>query len=257
MLTINFKSNNNLISNKIWDALAGFYWASVHHNLPAALWRYPNCDAPQAVVDLSGTVHPVKIDFTRKESGFAFAPFVNNGGNETLFIKADLFLSETGLHSYTNRTGSNGHTTGPEIGFLDTFQNLADNPHRSQDNWFTPPASRQTDTISTKAAFCDLVQEAISYIQSTGIKKIVTSRATETSLPPNLDPVTIFELLCRRYPHAFVSLVSIPDLGTWLGASPELLLSLNPGLLTGHALVSRHLGFQRIRRASAGERLYP
>ena len=236
MLTINFKSNNNLISNKIWDALAGFYWASVHHNLPAALWRYPNCDAPQAVVDLSGTVHPVKIDFTRKESGFAFAPFVNNGGNETLFIKADLFLSETGLHSYTNRTGSNGHTTGPEIGFLDTFQNLADNPHRSQDNWFTPPASRRTDTISTKAAFCDLVQEAISYIQSTGIKKIVTSRATETSLPPNLDPVTIFELLCRRYPHAFVSLVSIPDLGTWLGASPELLLSLSDQSLSTVAL---------------------
>ncbi|MEW5960612.1 MAG: chorismate-binding protein, partial [Chloroflexota bacterium] len=78
--------------------------------------------------------------------------------------------------------------------------------------------------------------EAISYIRATGIKKIVTSRATETPLPPHFEPVTAFELLCRRYPHAFVSLVSIPTIGTWLGASPELLLSLSEQKLCTVAL---------------------
>jgi isochorismate synthase len=48
--------------------------------------------------------------------------------------------------------------------------------------------------------------------------------------------VTAFEALCRRYPDAFVSLVSIPGLGTWLGASPELLLSLSDNNLSTVAL---------------------
>lgn len=227
---------NDLVFNKYWDALAGFYQASVRHNLAVALWRAPHGDAPYALVDLSGTVQPIKIDFTQKIPGFAFAPFLNEEGKETLFLKADLYLDQMGLQLQPNQAGSNGHLASHTTRFLDTFQELAGNPQRQDQNWFTAPKNRQADLISTKEAFCHLVQEAITFIQSTGIKKIVTSRATETPLSPHFDPVTAFELLCRRYPHAFVSLVSIPTIGTWLGASPELLLSLSDQSLCTVAL---------------------
>jgi isochorismate synthase len=39
-----------------------------------------------------------------------------------------------------------------------------------------------------------------------------------------------------RYPTAFVSLVAIPGIGTWLGASPEQLLTLDDQVLTTMAL---------------------
>ena len=236
MLHTNLKSNNTLILNKHWDALAVLYQASIDHKLPVALWRYPNGDVSQGVVDLSGTVQPVKIDFTKNTPGFAFAPFVNEGGRETLFINADLYLNRTGLQIFPTGRDGNSQVERNKIRFLDTFQDLIANPQRAQVNWFTAPQSPQVDSISTKEAFCRLVQDAIAYIQATGIKKIVTSRATETLLPPNFDPVTAFELLCSRYPHAFVSLVSIPTIGTWLGASPELLLSLSDQKLCTVAL---------------------
>ena len=235
MFPNNFKANHKLNLKEYRAALAGFYQASVQHNLPAALWRYPHQADPQALVNLSGAVQPVKIDFTQKSSGFAFAPFVNEAGQETLFIKADLHLNRTGLHVYPRLAGDNDQRARYEAGFLDTFRELS-NKSASPGHWFTAPPDQQTEAISTKAGFCQLVQEAISYIQSSGIKKIVTSRATETLLPPNFDPVTTFELLCRRYPHAFISLVSIPTVGTWLGASPELLLSLSEKRLSTVAL---------------------
>ncbi len=236
MLATKAKPNNSPVSNKYRDALAGFYRASVQHNLPAAFWRNPQQDTPQAVVDLSGAAQPVTIDFTKKTSGFAFAPFVNDGGKETLFIKADLRLDRTGIHFNPKLTGSNGHQMRRKSWFLDTFQELMDQPLRPDGAWFMASPDRQTDAISTQAEFCHLVQKAISYIQASGIKKIVTSRASEIPLPPNFDPINAFELLCRRYPQALVSLVSIPSVGTWLGASPELLLSLSDQKLSTVAL---------------------
>ena len=216
--------------------MAGLYQASVKNSLPVALWRYPNNDDSQALVDLSGTVRPVKIDFTEKRSGFAFAPFVNEEGKETLFLKADFYLNQTGLHVHPDLTGRNGHIGRHKNRFLDTFQELMSYPQQPYHHWFTAPVNRQANRISTKDEFCRLVQDALTYIQSTGIKKIVTSRTTESPLPRDFDPVTAFRLLCRRYPHAFVSLVSIPTVGTWLGASPELLLSLSAQRLSTVAL---------------------
>ena len=42
-------------------------------------------------------------------------------------------------------------------------------------------------------------------------------------LLPGFDPLVTFAELSRRYERAFVSLVSVPGVGTWLGASPEVL----------------------------------
>ncbi|NJM25732.1 MAG: chorismate-binding protein [Bacteroidia bacterium] len=43
-------------------------------------------------------------------------------------------------------------------------------------------------------------------------------------LPDDFDPVKLFNRLCQEYPHALVSLVTIAGVGTWMGATPELLV---------------------------------
>jgi len=68
------------------------------------------------------------------------------------------------------------------------------------------------------------VQAALSAIARGTMQKIVLSRVKQVSLAPDAHPAQLFEKLCRAYPQAFVSLVSVPGLGIWLGASPELLL---------------------------------
>jgi isochorismate synthase len=71
---------------------------------------------------------------------------------------------------------------------------------------------------------------------ATELDKIVVSRFVETELPAGFAPVDTFLRLCARYAHAFVSLVAIPGIGTWIGASPELLLAVEPAALQTMAL---------------------
>lgn len=209
------------------NTLAAFYQNAVQSKWPIALWRHPHSESREAVIDLSGSAQLAKIDFTQKTPGFAFSPFVNEDGHSTRFIRADIHITKTGVTSPT------GVDTTP---FLNALRRNAPTSRR----WVTP-AQQTNGSISTQAEFCTLVDDAIDYIRATGIQKIVVSRATEVPLPPQFDPVTIFGALCQRYPHAFVSLVSIPAVGTWIGASPELLLSLSDRQLHTIALAGTQL----------------
>jgi isochorismate synthase len=54
----------------------------------------------------------------------------------------------------------------------------------------------------------------------------VPSRAEPVSLPLSFDVVAAFYALCSRNPNALVSFVSSPSAGSWLGATPEILVSV-------------------------------
>src|SRR5690606_23685734 len=81
-----------------------------------------------------------------------------------------------------------------------------------------------------------LVDDAIDFIGETGIAKVVVSRTAARTLPERFDPAVVFAALCERYPHAFVSLVAVPGVGTWPGATPESLLTLVHTALINTAL---------------------
>ena len=54
-------------------------------------------------------------------------------------------------------------------------------------------------------------------------QKLVLSHPFVTE--PVLDAAEMFRTLCQHYPHSLVYLLSTPQTGTWIGATPELLLS--------------------------------
>jgi len=216
--------------------LTAFYQAAISTGLPIALWRHPDRPDQQGLVDLSGVAKPTKINFQRQPPGFAFAPFINEDGGSTLFLKAGLTLNPDRLRGVE---GPGQPAAAVEVAnrrrFLSRFHDLvtADQPVW---DWSVVPATTEKPVIATEAEFCRLVEQAVEYIKSTGIKKVVASRATEAPLPHPFNPVATFENLCARYPHAFISLVSIPAVGSWIGASPEILLTLNADTLKTVAL---------------------
>ena len=55
-------------------------------------------------------------------------------------------------------------------------------------------------------------------------RKIVLARCADESLPPAVTLETLFFRACRLYPRMFVALVSTPQTGVWLTATPEILL---------------------------------
>ena len=204
-------------------AVAACYQAAVDNGLSTALWRYPQAQAQYALVDFSGSPQTTKIDFAKNSAGFAFSPFVNPDGQATLFIKADFFLDEAGQHFLDDPLDATGLAQENKIRFLADYQRLVAGSEPMGYHW---EATHTQPYMCPEAEYRQLVAAAIQHIKSTGIKKIVTSRATETVLPVTFNPLRLFETLCQRYQHAFVSLVSLPMIGTWIGVSPELLLSL-------------------------------
>lgn len=221
--------------------LTAFYQAAISTRLPVALWRYPGQANKQALVDLFGAARPTKINFQHRAPGFAFAPFTNEDGRSTLFLKAGLRLNQKGVQSYTAPDDPVDHVWDlHRASFLNRFQELLALDRPTWD-WSAVPLTDEKHHIATQAEFCQLVAEAVQYIKSTGIKKVVASRPTEVLLPHARNPVAIFEKLCDRYPHAFVSLVSIPGVGTWIGASPEILLTLDGDALKTVALAGTQI----------------
>jgi len=58
------------------------------------------------------------------------------------------------------------------------------------------------------------------------LKKVVLARAKKIVLDGNIELNKFFVTLCRQYPNAFVYMLSSEIFGTWIGATPELLLSV-------------------------------
>jgi isochorismate synthase len=74
-----------------------------------------------------------------------------------------------------------------------------------------------------KEHFLQWTSAAINAIKGGQFQKIVAARVQEKK-PDKFDPVAHFLALCEEYPEAFCYLWHSPSTGTWMGASPELLL---------------------------------
>ncbi len=86
------------------------------------------------------------------------------------------------------------------------------------------------DKLNTSISETDYLSQCKEFIDICKVgklSKIVLSRTKEVPLPTNFDLGNYFIRLCHTYAHSFNYLVSIPDVGTWIGATPEQLLVKN------------------------------
>lgn len=212
--------------------VAAFFDAAVTARLAVALWRQPGHATPQGIVDLSGSAQPAAIDFETPEPAFVLSRFVGEAGNPPLRIRADVRLVPEGLQ--TQSALWNGQRQRFEA-FTALFQAALTRDSAGGRQWHRPSQPGELH-CSDYVEYCRLVDSAVAFIVTSGIKKVVVSRTTKATLPAGFDPVVTYQALCRRYPAAFVSLVAVPGIGTWLGASPELLLSVDQQALRTMAL---------------------
>lgn len=80
--------------------------------------------------------------------------------------------------------------------------------------------------------------ERISYLEFAEVfkKKLVAGRLSKAIfsrtkiVEQKVDPEVFFDALCLEYPEVFVYLISSESFGTWIGASPEILLEGQSGI---------------------------
>lgn len=207
--------------------LKSFFITSIENNLPVALWHSPNENKSYGISsfikDKREIINKDSLDFNNF-NGFVFSPSSNDF---VLQIKNDLVIDENGL--YQINTSSNKLND-----FLNQYEKNLIKDFKG--NIFFKNDFNQEDIDYQKEEYIDLVSKAINFIKSGKAQKIVTSRTKKIDLDSNFDIFDIFNSLVKKYNNAFVSLVSIPNFGTWIGASPEILLKIQDNSLTTMSL---------------------
>lgn len=174
-------------------------------------WRLPNSNEKTLIVCNTGASVKDEVALEGSMPGFAFAPF--NPNKSKYLFNADLVFRFKGDEIVDGPDLSSTPFFSKDTGSVDKR-----NPklHYSTVNHVTNPSD-----------FSELVHACIQKAESEQVEKIVPSQFADVDLPENFDVVKTFNLLCEKHPNAFVSLVTSPETGTWLGASPELLVSVD------------------------------
>ncbi|MDR1201581.1 MAG: isochorismate synthase [Tannerellaceae bacterium] len=74
-------------------------------------------------------------------------------------------------------------------------------------------------------AYVERFQTFITPIRDRQFKKLVLSRSTTIEREAGFSPAEAFALACTKYIRSYVYLCHTPQTGTWLGSTPEMLLS--------------------------------
>jgi isochorismate synthase len=185
-------------------------------NRPLAVWREPGAAQPRLLVarslEAAYTGLPPALD-AQAPAGFAFFPFRDSDHNPALFLPADVLYD----------------AAQPEAVAVSA---LARDLVPALTAWLAAPLVEQLSWhhsaqpvphAATEAEYTALVRTGVAAIEEKKVVKVVSSRAARRPLPPGFDPLAAFADLSQKYPLAFVSLVSVPGVGTWLGATPEIL----------------------------------
>ena len=196
--------------------LENVFRSAIAQNRAVAAWRLPLSEQVQACVSLQQSYTIGQPDLEQSPFGFLFSPFHTSGQEQQLFIKGDLYFDATA----GTLTAASDAPAAAAYSFTEALESM--NQVSGWHNSDVTQASYQTET-----GFKSAVEKAVAAITAEEMEKVVLSRNFSEKLPSSFSPVAAFEAMLQAYPNAFVSLVSVPGVGTWMGASPEVLVSIN------------------------------
>lgn len=127
--------------------------------------------------------------------------------------------------------------------FTEVSSNLPDNCFviysfdKSQAFWLDESAVEEdhiensfTPRCYDQSTYHQLAEKFKEEIITRGLSKAIFSRVMSVNV--NVTSDELFDLLCETYPDAFVYRLSSKQLGTWIGATPEQLLTVSDGIGT-------------------------
>lgn len=174
-----------------------------------AVWKLPYSQT----IQLASGRDPEEwneVSLEEAKPGFIFSPF--DPQKKSIFLPADEFHRfESGKLIYSKNELSSGQ------------KNKASG--KKHKPYYT--SSDDIESGTTPQNFLNLIDKGREAVLNGTLEKIVPSRFKQIDLPESFDLVTTFNQLCELYPHAMVSMFSSPITGTWVGATPELLVSVS------------------------------
>ncbi|WP_243345553.1 chorismate-binding protein [Parabacteroides sp. FAFU027] len=176
----------------------------LNNGIPFYSYRMPQSNVVVTGLQLSPDVESF-TGFAGHQQGFVIAPFDTENHLPSLFIRGEIIFENNDL--------------------------TAKDSERLKAIHYTHPAPKEEIFEISKSDYIKQADGLIRKLADGELQKVVLSRIIHHSKGSQLDAPTIFEALTRSYPHAFVSLFHIPGKCTWLGATPETLLSVSENSL--------------------------
>ena len=166
-----------------------------------ALYRFPFTDTYARLVQHG---EPLRLSSCREldgRSGFVFAPFAVSTEAPILLLQPDEATYGLTLTASPDR--------GDDIAAADGARLTADSAEK---------ARRERDDYAAD------FERFHGQLAAGAFKKIVLARSSEVVLSQKADAERLFFRACAHYPRMFIALVSTTTGGTWLLATPEVLL---------------------------------
>lgn len=196
------------------DYLSSLIAYAVDNQFSVAVWRLPGDEKRHLIISRRQDLLNQDLPLEDLPPGFIFAPF--DKSSDRIFLKADLSFS---FSKNTLLAPVSPLEIVSEAWLQTEFRVAKGRPPYYPGGSYQPPSLSQED-------FDNLVSLGIQEIEKGNLEKVVLSRTQTIGLRRDFDVVQAFERLCEVNPNALISFVSSPATGTWLGATPELLVSV-------------------------------
>jgi isochorismate synthase len=188
---------------------------SFQNNFSVAVWQLPGKKLKHILLSRKAFFLDRDNYLEDIEAGFVFAPFDRSA--PPLFLPAEIqFRIENEMLVPPNSE--------PELTSHEWLRNHLKDFRLSDNSGFY--TREDPKIIVQESDFLTIVKKGVLEIEQGTLEKIVPSRTKSVTLPERFDIASSFIRLCKAYPQAFVSVISSPETGTWMGATPEELVRI-------------------------------
>jgi len=183
-----------------------------------ALWRKPKSGEIEFVSNENPIPEKTSINLEDLQPGFIVHPFEDQADKKAFFIKATTYWK------FPLKEISYSEDLPDQLAqFLERASAEKKSTRVFAQKSLKEDSSNSLDETS-KSHFTSLVKKGIEAIQDGLVEKVVPARTKLIALDENFDlSKSLFSML-NAYPNSFVNFFHIPTVGTWIGASPEILI---------------------------------
>jgi isochorismate synthase len=185
-----------------------------------ACWSLPQDSALQLIINTSSKPTIGKVAIENTEPGYMISAFQNAGLEQSVYLSADLYYS----------TSTNCIEIAPSLdsAIKDKLEEIVNAANISTiiEHSFNYHNKNNSTENSNQKSFEESVKHAIAAIEANQLKKVVISRFQDFIIKAPKHLFEIFDKIVNTMRGAFTSFISVPTIGTWMGASPEIMIQI-------------------------------
>jgi isochorismate synthase len=173
-------------------------------NISLFIYRLPNTKDIIIGIQKGGSIQLSNYEDIDKKEGFLISKFEHDNNSFPYLIQPDWVFKFNELKT-------------------DVIYNILESTTSIKEKY--PCDVQQQST--PRQLFIQQVKKIQNFQKDNSIQKAVLSRIFIEPKKENISPIEIFLRLCTLYSDAFIYFFNIPEVGSWIGASPEPFLHID------------------------------